>query len=502
MLQTQALPDPAAPPAPLNPSASPEHLKDASHFAGRAEAVYFPESEEAAAWILRRARQEGRPVTLSGGGTGLTGGRVPQGGILLCTDSLNQRGRAPHESEDLAPRTALFQAGVALKEMDRALDAEGLFFPPDPGERSAFVGGTIATNASGPRSFKYGSTRRYVRRLRVVLANGDLLEIARGREKARDGRFDLRFSDGRAVAVPLPTYRTPAGIKCAAGYYVEPGMDLIDLFIGSEGTLGLVTEVELDLLPKPEAVLSGVLFFRSERDCFEFALQAKGMAPRALEFFDSRSLAILSVKHSGIPRGAGAALYFQRECAPKEETGLIQEWSRAAEKHGARASETWFSRAAEDYERLRRFRYDLPVLANELAAVRGMRKLATDLAVPADKGAEMFDCYLREIPASGIDHAIWGHLGDNHLHVNFLPKTEAQLRQAQEIYAGLARKAVELGGTVSAEHGIGKARIPYLEMMVGREGLLQMARVKKALDPEGTLNPGNIFPVELLGGSQ
>lgn len=275
-------------------------------------------------------------------------------------------------------------------------------------------------------------------------------------------------------------------------------MDLIDLFIGAEGTLGVVTEIELAIYPKPESVLSGVLFFDNEKDCFRFALQAREMGPRALEFFDSKSLAILSSKHADIPPRAGAALYFQRECRKEEQEALLQEWTRAAERAWARSSDCWFSHRPEDHKSFRKFRYDLPVLVNEQVAKNGLRKLGTDFAVPESRAHEMFDYYLQEVPAAKMEYAIWGHVGDHHLHVNFLPKTAEEFERAKAAYAKLARQAVKLKGTVSAEHGIGKARIPYLEMMVGRKGLLEMARVKKALDPQGILNPGNIFPIELL----
>ena len=146
----------------------------------------------------------------------------------------------------------------------------------------------------------------------------------------------------------------------------------------------------------------------------------------------------------------------------------------------------------------RKYRYDLPVLVNERVAANGFRKLGTDFAVPEESGKTLFDFYLTQLPVSGIQYAIWGHLGDHHLHVNLLPKSAAEFDFARELYGLLARKALELGGTISAEHGIGKLRIPYLEWMVGKKGLLEMARVKKALDPAGILNRGNLFPPELL----
>lgn len=496
MIRATALPSPAQEPASAPASDYPDHLLDASRFPGKADRIFFPTTEEEVGWILRKAGQEKTPVTVSGAGTGLTGGRVPQGGFILCTERMNRILEARWNPGSGQGFLSL-QPGVLLKEMDDVLDKKELFFPPDSGERQASIGGNVATNASGPRSYKYGPTRKYVRRLRVVLPNGDLLEVRRGEEKAQNGKFTIALSSGSAV-VPVSSYPAPKSVKNAAGYFTGPGMDLVDLFVGAEGTLGVVTEIELEIFPKPESVLSGVLFFDNEKDCFRFALQSRGMEPRALEFFDSKSLAILSRKHADIPQRAGAALYFQRECLKEEQEEVLRRWTSEAEQSGARSSDCWFSHRPEDHKSFRKFRYDLPVLVNEQVARNGFRKLGTDFAVPESRAHEMFDYYLQEVPAAKMDYAIWGHLGDHHLHVNFLPKTAAEFERALAAYGKLARQAVKLKGTVSGEHGIGKARIPYLEMMVGREGLLSMARVKKALDPGGILNPGDIFPVELL----
>lgn len=489
MIQARKLSEPAEEPRP-DPAALAGHLKDASHFQGSAEEICFPVTEEQVSFLLRRAGRDQRPVTLSGAGTGLTGGRVPQKGLVLSTERMNRILRVNGNA-------AIVQPGVSLKQLEETLDPRGLFYPPDPGEKEATIGGTIATNASGPRSLKYGPTRRHIRRLRVVLPEGDLLELIRGRDKVGGKTVTLSLTEGRVIQADLPGYRIPP-IKNSAGYFCEPNMDLIDLFIGAEGTLGVVTEAELALLKKPEAVFSGILFFDTEQECFIFAREARRMQARAIEFVDSRSLALLAPKYDDIPPAAAAALYFQRECRADETDRLREEWSRRSEEFGARASDCWFAHQEQDLEFFRRFRYDLPVLVNEQAVRNKFRKLATDLAVPDRHAQQMFNFYLSELPKSGLDFAMWGHLGDNHLHVNFLPKTQEEFDQALALYGILAKKAVELGGTVSGEHGIGKVRIPYLEMMVGAEGMRQMARLKKAFDPAGILNRGNIFPENLL----
>ena len=464
--------------------------------AGEADRILFPADESEIARILREANQTRTPVTLSGGGTGLTGARVPHGGTLLCTDKLN---KILTISWDKSGKKGfvVVQPGVSLKALEEALDPLGLFYPPNPGEKAAFLGGTVATNASGARSFKYGPTRSHIRRLRAVLPTGDILECRRGQIQASGGFLELAPAGRGEIRIPIPTYSMPR-VKNAAGYYAAPGMDLVDLFVGSEGTLGVFSEVELEILEKPASVLSGILFFPSEKSCFRFAMEAKSLGPRVLEFFDSRSLAFLSSKHARIPSAAVAGLFFEQELAEGEASRMGQEWIRQANRFDLLAENPWISAGPKEQQAFRDFRYDLPVLVNQQVSAHGFHKIGTDMAVP-DEGAErMLDFYLEQLPKSGIPYCLFGHIGDNHLHANLLPKNQEQFDQAKKLYETLAKKAIELGGTISAEHGIGKLRIPYLKMMVGESGLREMARVKQALDPNGILNPGTLIPLEYL----
>src|SRR5947207_1158972 len=242
-----------------------DYLSDASYLkGGNAAQVVFPETADDVAEILVEATRTQRPVTISGAGTGTVAGRVPLGGIIIATDKLNHIKDINREGGDGA---AIAEAGVRLIDLQRAVESEDLLYPPDPTERSCFIGGNIATNASGARTFKYGPTRNYVERLQIALATGDVIDLRRGELYAdQNSLIRIPLPSGRFIEARLPSYQMPHVRKHASGYYIEPEMDVIDLFIGSEGTLGVIIEAELKLLPKPEGLLSGVVFFEDEID--------------------------------------------------------------------------------------------------------------------------------------------------------------------------------------------------------------------------------------------
>lgn len=504
-------------------------LADASNMAGgHAARVLLPETSEEVAEALARATHERTPVTVAGAGTGVVGGRVPFGGMVLSTERLNRVGEIVKED---GGGSATAGAGVVLAELQCEVRARGLLYPPDPTESSCYLGGTVATNASGARTFKYGPTRAYVRRLKIALAAGDLLDIRRGEMfAAADGRVHVPLNDGRAVEACLPSYSMPATRKHAAGYYIAPGMDLIDLFIGSEGTLGVVTEVEVSLLPRPEGVLSGVVFFKAEDELLAFVREARGRSlarraagsavaaselaegdpadtnenrldARALEFFDAESLKFLRERYPLVPLGAAGAIFFEQETTMATEDGLMAEWLSLVERHGALADDSWFGTNEHDRAEMRAFRHALPLMVNEWLARRGQRKVSTDMAVPDEAFPEMLRFYQDTLRAGRLQYVIFGHIGDNHVHVNILPRDDVEAVAARETYARFIERAVSLGGTISAEHGIGKLKREYLRVLYGDQHLREMAALKRAFDPACVLGRGNIFAEELLNSA-
>ena len=468
-------------------------LTDASFIRdGYAERVVLPESVEEVAEILARANRERIPVTVSGAGTGTVGGRVAFGGIVLATDKLNRIKSIVHEEHG---GFAVLESGVILSDLQRAVDQEGLLYPPDPTERGCFVGGTVATNASGARTFKYGPTRNYVRRLKVVLASGEVLDLRRGDVRAdSNGRIRL----GSAIEVQLPSYHLPKTRKNASGYFVEAEMDAVDLFIGSEGTLGVICEVEVKLLPKPEGLLSGVVFFADEADVLALVsdVRTHGDA-RALEFFDRESLNFLRQKYPTIPDEAVGALFFEQETNEATEEAVLSAWQALLDQHHALA-DSWFATNEQDQAKLREFRHQLPVLMNEWFARYKQRKVSTDMAVPDEAFAGLFRLYKDTLESSSLCYTIFGHIGDNHVHVNILPRDDSEGARARDLYVQFLKYAASVGGTLSAEHGVGKLKRDYLRLFYTDSQLREMAALKKAFDPNGILGRGNIFSEKLL----
>jgi D-lactate dehydrogenase (cytochrome) len=373
---------------------------------------------------------------------------------------------------------------VILADFQRAVDQKGLLYPPDPTERGAFLGGTVASNASGARTFKYGPTRNYIERLKVVLASGEVLDLRRGEKNS----FNF----------PIPNYRRPATRKNATGYFFAPDMDAIDLFIGSEGTLAVICEIETRLVPKPQGLLSGVVFFANQTEVLAFVAAARAtLDARALEFFDNESLNFLREKYPNIPVAAVAAIFFEQETTTENEESILNGWLALLDQYHAFA-DSWFATNEQDQARLREFRHQLPVLMNEWFARYRQRKVSTDMSVPDDAFAGLFQLYQETLRASGLRYTIFGHIGDNHVHVNILPRDEDEGARARELYVQFLKYAASVGGTLSAEHGVGKLKRDYLRLFYTDDQLREMAAIKKTFDPNGILGRGNIFSEEFL----
>ena len=397
-------------------------------------------------------------MTVGGAGTGVTGGRVPQGGWAISLDKLRRL--------EIRDGRAVAGAGISLLELQAAASATRQFYPPDPTERTASVGGSIATNASGSRSYRYGSTRRWIESMKVAFVDGRIVEYRRG----------------DPIDFDVPEIPQPRTTKNTAGYPLRPGMDWIDLITGSEGTLAVVLEAELRLLPAPEELLSGVLFFNDDDEALDAIDAWRGIeALRMIEYFDRNSLALLRERYSEVPETAAAAVLIEQigdDTAP---------WEDYAE------GESWFAFTAADRERFRAFRHALPERVNDLMRRRGFVKLGSDYAVPIASNREMLRLYHERLQAAALDYVIFGHIGDAHLHVNILPRSQEQFELGKQVMVEFAGAAVAFGGTVSAEHGLGKRKSQLLPLQFGSDQIEAMKEVKRRLDPKWLLGRGNIF---------
>lgn len=488
------------------------YLTDASNVqGGHAEKLFIPESAEEISGILKEANERKIPVTISGARTGTVSGAIPFGGYLVSVERLNR-------IKEINQTSAIVESGVLLTDLNKAVEAENLFYPPDPTEWSCQIGGTVATNASGARSFKYGATRKYVQNLEIVLANGEILRLKRGENFADGGFIELETKNKTKIKVKLPTYRQPDVRKNTSGYFSGEKLDAIDLFIGSEGTLGIITEIELKLLPKPESFFSGIVFFENENDLLNFVWKARNISfetrkneiqnskPKTqssidanlIEYFDEKALKFISEKFAQIPENAKGAIFFEQETNAETEDVLLEQWNNLLEKHKSDLENSWFTTTEQDREKMREFRHALPVAVNERVVRNRQRKVGTDMAVPDDKFASFLKFYKEKLDESGIDYVIFGHIGDNHLHANLLPKTADEAIKARHLYGRFIAQAIMLGGTISAEHGIGKLKSKYLYVQYGERFLNEMVELKKAFDPNGILGRGNIFNEKFL----
>jgi D-lactate dehydrogenase (cytochrome) len=476
------------------------YLEDSSGLLGGfCQKVFLPESEKEMREILKQASSEKTPVTISGAGTGVAAGRIPFGGAVISTEKLNRILEIDPEK-----KSAILEPGVRIEDLQKEAKKFDLVYPVDATETTAYIGGNIATNASGSRCFRYGPTRKFVQRLKAILANGEHLEIERGKIFAQGRKISVA---GREII--LPNYQMPK-IKNAAGYFIEENMDFIDLFIGQEGTLAVISEVEVGLIKRWQGIFAFLAFFPKKEEALSFVLEARkesylnrkqkrqGINALAMEYFDFYALELLRQKYPQIPQNVQACVYIEQDFSQAEESAVSAAWVKLLEKFGVDLANTWAGESEKEVEKFKEFRHVLPEMVNEIVKKNKMPKVGTDLAVPDDKLPDLIRFYAAKLKETKIAYVLFGHIGENHLHLNMLPKDEAEFRKAKAIYLEFSRFAVSSGGTVSAEHGIGKIKHPYLEAMYGKQAIQEMGQLKKSLDPACILGLDNIFPKESL----
>lgn len=446
------------------------YLEDSSGFRGQADQVFFPATVQEVRDLIARCSREGTPITVAGAGTGLTGARVPQGGAVLSLDRFNEieieRGRARCGT------------GASLRDLQIAAARTKQFFGPNPTEDSASIGGIISTNAGGARSFHYGSVRRHVLALEVTFIDGRTLWLERG----------------QLVDFAVRPVRIPATTKNSAGYYLRPQVDWVDLLAGSEGTLGVITRAELQLLPAPPAILGAIIFFPSDTDALEAVEAWRTVTElRLLEFMDGRALDFVRPKYPDVPSDAQAALMIEQNLA-SEEDAEIDRWAQRLDQQNAFGETSWFGFPTVDHERFREFRHTLAATVTDTIRRRGFPKCSTDFAVPFPFHRDLYARYKQRCEETFPGgHTIFGHAGDANNHINLLPTTKQEAERGEELMYEFAQYVVSLGGTVAAEHGIGKTKKDLLKLMYSPDEIEAMKEVKRKLDPQWLLGRDTIF---------
>jgi FAD/FMN-containing dehydrogenase len=445
------------------------YARDASGWELTPDCVARPSSAGEVRALLREAAAEHVPVTTAGGQTSMTAGSICDRGLLLSL-------RALSSPIDVRPdtRTVRVDAGVIVADVRRAAAAHGLLFAPDPtSEEESTVGGAIACNASGARTLRYGPTRNHVRALTVALANGNIVE-----------------------------FRRPQLEKNTVGFAMAH--DPVDWFVGSEGTLGVVLAAEFALSPLPAQNIGLAIPFPDEARALAFvraARTAQGINPRCLEYFDASAVAIVRESlGSGAPGSPGSCMVYTEETSRDDACDAelpLDAWLALAEAHAAESGDIRVYDSEPALLEARRLRHSVPATMNERGArfrPAGGRKVSTDWAVPYAQLAGVLARARTRADEAGIEQAVtYGHAGNGHPHQNFLARDGEELARIERVVEQTLRDVLSLGGTVAAEHGIGKIKRKWLPLQLSPLQQGAMRALKHELDPLGLLAPGNVL---------
>lgn len=437
---------------------------DASGLVLVPDAVARPSSASEVTELLVRATRDRMAVTPAGGQTSTTAASITDRGMLLSTRALDRILDVDPEG-----RRVRVEAGVLIGDLQRALAPHGLFFAPDPtSDQECTVGGAIACNASGPRTLRYGATRAHVAAVTVALADGQLIEVRRSVLE-----------------------------KNTVGY--PPLQDLVDWFVGSEGTLGVVVAAELLLLRKPAVEIGLAIPFADEGAALGFIVAAREsstVAPRCLEFLDREAAAIARGDGGDAvwPADVGAIVYVEEA---RDDDPPLDAWLTLAEAHGALTDSVNVFDGEGALGLARKLRHAVPAQMHE-RAVRyrsaGGRRVSTDWAVPYRELAGVIrEVRARAAEAGLIPPVIFGHAGNGHPHCNYIGRTAEEVRLIESVVERTLRDVVKAGGTVAAEHGIGKIKAKWLPLQFDPTQQRMLRAIKAELDPLGLLSPGNIL---------
>jgi D-lactate dehydrogenase (cytochrome) len=480
-------------------------LSDAAHVpGGTAEGVVFPRDVDEVAAIVCAARR----VLPVGAQSSLTGGATPRGDIVLSTRGLSDIAEPTGE-------TIRVGAGVPLSDLQRFVAARDLYYPPVPTFDGAFVGGTVATNAAGAATFKYGVTRDWVLGLTVVLADGSLLDISRDEVRASDeGVIEIDTKGRGLIRIDIPTYRVPVLPKVSAGYFTAPHLDLIDLFVGSEGTLGVIADVTLRLKRRPLRCVA-LIACGSEAQAIAVTAKLRAAASAtegpldvaAIEYMDARSLALVDESmfaHAAMrrPTKGTTMLLVQIETEGNVDAALARLHDLLQTIGIGDDPVVALPGDERTATKLFELREAVPAAVNarvgaaKARAGEAIQKIAGDFIVPFDALPSALALYRGAFERRDLEYAIWGHISDGNLHPNVIPRSLQDIENGREALREMASGVMALGGAPLAEHGVGRNQLKqhFLWQMYGDTGIEQMRAVKRALDPEAKFANGVLFP--------
>ncbi len=487
-------------PASIAAHVASDYLHDESKLAaGSALSLAQPETVAELRRVIRWHASHHHAVVCSGSRTGVAASIVSDTpSHLIALDRL--RGVL---SLDRAQKTVRVLAGTWLSELTDYLarEATELAFPVDPTERSASFGGMLSTNAGGARSFAFGSIRDWVQGVVVELPSGNTLSLERGTTLAHDLAFSLE--DGDAVRTLSGGVIPKPATKNACGFFFAPDCDAVDLFIGAEGTLGTISEVTLKLHAAPQEQLLFLQGFASVDSAFQFVealRRRRDLGVVAIEFLDSRSHA-LARQSQRAPRVLDVV--GGSDCSVMVEFFLDADLDIEALEHmvtsaGGDLSHSIAGASDHDTRDIRAFRHSVPERVNQIIAQRKglhptLHKLATDMAVPNRELRWVYAFYEQTLTDAGLEFAIFGHVGDNHFHVNLLPRDGEELLKAKALYVEIGKAVVARGGCIAAEHGIGRIKRGFMPLQYTRAELETMRRIKQCFDPEWRYNAGAVI---------
>jgi glycolate oxidase subunit GlcD len=428
---------------------------DATKMKGAPHMVVYPENEEEVRELVKIASEYEIPLIPRGAGSGFAGGVVPtdEGGVILSAESMRR-------IKDIDERNmiAIVEPGVITGDFHKTVESMNLFYPPDPASLEfSTIGGNVSTNAGGLRAVKYGVTRDYVLSLRVVLANSSVIRT-------------------RAMTV-----------KDVAGY------DITGLFVGAEGTLGFVSEVTVKLLPKPERKGTLLAFFRTSIDAINAGIEVirNGVLPATMEFMDKTVIDLVRFGSTlSVPEGISAALLLEDDGFEESVLRSLKVMKEVCLKNGAIEAEgTIEKEKANEMWKIRR------AISPALAKLAPFR-FNQDVVVLRTKIPELLKKAEAIANLKNLKIANFGHLGDGNIHVNFLYRTKEEEKRAKEAVGELLKVVVELKGSITGEHGVGRAKLQFIKEFMPKELIELMKGIKKIFDPKNIFNPGKLIPYD------